>query len=284
VRVAVTGSTGRLGRRLVSSAHAEGHEVLGLARTESDPCDLRDEATVLDRIRTWRPDLVVHAASSTDVDGCERDPAMARACNVDATRHVVEAARSVEAHVVFLSTNHVFDGTGDRPMAEDDPTNPRSVYAATKLAGEELAGPDATIVRTSWLSSGTASGIVAAILAAAAGPGPLRFATDEQAQPTFAEDLAPVLLQLGGARTAGRFHATGEGALSAFDLAREVLAEAGGDPARVEPILGADLPGRIAPRPRNGVLDTSRLRHVGGGLPHHLDSLRAALRDQPVGP
>lgn len=283
MRVAVTGSTGQLGRVLVAHARAAGHDVVGLARSETVPCDLRNSAEVAERLGGWQPELVIHAASSTDVDGCERDPAMARACNVDATRNVVEAAATAGAHVVYLSTNHVFDGTAGRPAREDDRPNPRSVYAATKLAGEAVAGPHATIVRTAWLSSGARSGIVAAIVRAATGTGPLRFATDERAQPTFAEDLAPIVLDLGTSRAAGCFHVTNEGAVSAYELAREVLAAAGHDPDRVVPILAAELPRPRAPRPRNGVLDTARITATGRGLPHHLDALRGALAERRLG-
>lgn len=284
MRIVVTGSTGRLGRDVVAAAARSGHDVLGLARSEQDPCDVTDEAAVRSRVEGFGPDLVVHAAGATDVDRCEVDPEGAHRLNVEATRIVAAAAAGAGAHLVYVSTNHVFDGTADHPAAEDDPTNPRSVYAATKLRGEEAAGDGATIVRTAWLSSGTRSGLVSSIVTAAAGPGPLRFVTDEIAQPTFAHDLAPVVLRLGAARLAGRFHATNEGAVSSFELAREILTALGDDPGRVEPITAADLRGRAAVRPRNGALDTTRLREVGGGgLPHHLDALRSLLRDHPPG-
>ncbi|MGN6695293.1 MAG: SDR family oxidoreductase, partial [Aquihabitans sp.] len=276
MRVVVTGSTGRLGRALVAAATAAGHHVTGLARTEAQPCDLTDESDVFARIGAVAPDLVIHAAGATDVDGCERDPALAQLLNVDATRHVVDAAAVAGAHVVYVSTNHVFDGTAADRYREGDPTHPRSVYGATQLAGEELAGPDATIVRTAWLWS-PAGGIVPAILAAARSGQPMRFADDEVAQPTAASDLAPVLLRLGEARVDGCFHAVGEGAVSSFDLARSVLVELGEDPGRVEPVAGADLPGRVAERPRNGVLDTARLAATGGTLPHHLQAIRSLV-------
>ncbi|WP_421120481.1 sugar nucleotide-binding protein [Aquihabitans daechungensis] len=265
MRLVVTGSTGRLGRDVVAAARRDGHEVIGLARREARPCDLTDAAEVHRRFEAFRPDLVVHAAGATNVDGCERDPDLATRLNVDATRHVAEAAAAAGAHVLYLSTNQVFDGTADHPAREADPTRPLSVYGATKLAGEELVGPSATVVRTAWLSARTGGGVVASILDAAAAPGPLRFVVDEVAQPTFAHDLAPVLLRLGEGRTSGCFHATNEGPVSSFELAQEVLAAIGDDPERVLPIAAADLPGRIAARPRNGALDTRHLHEAGGG-------------------
>jgi dTDP-4-dehydrorhamnose reductase len=280
MRVVVTGSTGRLGREVVAVAARAGHEVLGLSRHEPEPCDLADAAAAHRRIVEFAADLVVHAAGATDVDACERDAADAVRRNVGATRNVAEAAAAAGAHLVYVSTNHVFDGDLDRPNREDDPTSPRSVYGATKLAGERLVGRAATIVRTAWLSTRDGAGVLGSILTAADRPGRLHFIDDEVAQPTFAFDLAPVLLQLGEARHAGCVHATNEGSVSSFELARAVLAAIGDDPERVVPITADELAGRIAPRPRNGVLDTGLLRAtLGEGLPDHRASLDAALRD-----
>jgi dTDP-4-dehydrorhamnose reductase len=274
MRVAVTGSTGQLGRAVAAAARADGHEVRGLARSEAEPCDLTDRRSVDERLRAWEPELVVHAAGWTDVDGCERDPAKAQVLNVATTVLVAEAAHQVGAHLVYVSTNHVFDGEAEHPATERDPTSAASAYGRSKRDGELVAGDDATVVRTSWLVSLHAPNLVTAILDAAARPGPLRFVTDEVAQLTVAADLAPVLLRLGTERRAGTWHATNEGPLSAYDLAREVLAVTGDDPHRVRPVVAADLVGRAAPRPRNGVLDTRHLQDDGGGgLPHRATSL-----------
>ena len=278
MRIAVTGSTGQLGRAVTAAARAAGHEVVGLSRREPEPCDLTDRAAVERCFDERPPALVVHAAGATDVDGCERDPAAARRLNVDATRHVVAAAARHGAHVVYVSTNHVFDGSLDRPYATDDVPNPPSVYGATKLEGERLVGPEATIVRTAWLSSTFGPNLVTAVLDAARTSGPLRFVTDERAQPTFAADLADAVLRLGAARAPGTWHVVNEGPVSAYELAREVLAAAGDDPDRVQAIGAAALPGRRARRPRNGVLDTGRLAREGGGaLPHHAAALAAVV-------
>lgn len=274
MRIAVTGSTGQLGRAVATAARADGHEVVGLARSEAEPCDLTDRRSVDARLRAWDPDLVVHTAGWTDVDGCERDPARAQLLNAGMTVLVADAARRAGAHLVYVSTNHVFDGEATAPARETDPTDARSAYGRSKRDGELVVGDEATVVRTSWLVSPQGPNLVTTILDAASRPGPLRFVTDEVAQPTIAADLAPVLLRLGTERRSGTWHAVNEGAVSAFDLARAVIEAAGDDPRRVLPIRAADLTGRAAVRPRNGVLDTRRLHeHGGGGLPHHASSL-----------
>jgi dTDP-4-dehydrorhamnose reductase len=284
MRIAVTGSTGQLGRAVVAAARMAGHEVRGLARGEAEPCDLTDRRDVDRDLAGWDPDLVVHAAGWTDVDGCERDPGTAQLLNVGATVLVADAARRVGAHLVYVSTNHVFGGERERPARETDPTAARSAYGRSKRDGELVVGDEATVVRTAWLASDQRPNLVAAILDAASRPGPLRFVTDETAQPTLVDDLAPVLLRLGTEARPGTWHAVNEGPLSAYDLAREVLDLAGDDPGRVLPVTAADLPGRVAPRPRNGVLDTRHLREEGGGgLPHHaapLAALVASLLDR----
>lgn len=278
MRLAVTGSTGQLGRAVVAAARAAGHEVVGLARGEAEPCDLTDVRSVRDRLAAWAPDLVVHTAGLTDVDACERDPGAAAALNVDMTALVAAAAADTGAHLVYLSTNHVFGDEQDDPHRETDRPAPRSVYASTKLQGEGLVGDQATIVRTAWLVSPQAPNLVATVLAAAARPGALRFVTDEIAQPTVADDLADAVLRLGIERRPGIWHVVNEGPVSAYDLAREVLAAAGLEPDRVEPITALELTGRAAARPRNGVLDTRHLREDGGGaLPDHAAPLRALV-------
>lgn len=279
MRVVVTGSTGRLGRSVVDAARAAGHRVEPLARSEAHPCDLTDPAEVHRRITAFRADLVVHAAGATDVDACEREPDDAVRRNVDATRHVAEATSAVGAHLVYVSTNHVFDGTAPHPYREDDPPSPPSVYGSTKLAGEQLLDASATIVRTAWLTGADGRGLVGSILAAAATGDPMRFVVDEVAQPTFATDLAPVLLRLGERRHAGCIHATDGGPVSGYEIAREVLAAIGDDPDRVVPITADQLAGRVASRPRNGVLDGARLvATLGEGLPDHRTTLARLLR------
>lgn len=277
----VTGSTGQLGNAVVARARAEGWEITGLSRREPDPCDLTDATAVRDRVSAARPDLVVHAAAWTDVDSCEVDPGRARAANVDATRHVAEASAAVGAHLVYVSTDYVYDGTKDGPYVESDEPAPLSVYGRSKLAGERLLGPEATVVRTSWLCGRHGANAARTILRLGAGTGPLRFVDDQVGRPTIAEDLAALLLRLGTDRVAGIVHGSNEGAVTWYQFAREVLELAGHDPDRVEPIRTSDLrPARAAPRPANSVLAPTVLDALGyDRLPHHRESLPGLVTD-----
>lgn len=289
MRVLVTGAAGQLGRDLLDvlsgqlpvggrpgaldeaglSAPAE---VVG---TDLPDLDITDRAAVGSLVADVHPDVVVHGAAWTAVDACESDPDRAFAVNALATRHVVEAAGRVGAHVVYVSTDYVFDGTSPRPYVEWDPPSPASVYGRSKLGGELEVGPGHTVVRTAWVSGAHGANMTKTVLRLADQPGPLRFVDDQRGSPTFTADLAVAVARLATERRPGRFHLTNTGATTWHGFARAVLAAAGHDPARVEPIATADLdPPRPAPRPANSVLDNAAWRLSGlAPLPPWEDAL-----------
>jgi dTDP-4-dehydrorhamnose reductase len=278
MRVLVTGAGGQLGRDVVdvlsgvvpvgggarSRGPGPGLDVIGADRRRLDVTDRTAVAAALDGVR---PDVVVHAGAWTAVDACEADPDRAFATNALGTRHVAEAARRYGAHVVYISTDYVFDGTSPRPYVEWDIPCPLSVYGRSKLGGESELDPSATIIRTSWVCGAHGSNMVGTVLRLAAGSGPLRFVDDQHGSPTFTADLADTVRLLAGERRPGIFHVTNQGVASWFEFAAAVLAAAGHDRARVEAITTAELdPPRLAPRPVNSVLDNAALRLAGLGL------------------
>jgi dTDP-4-dehydrorhamnose reductase len=259
MNVLVTGAGGQLGHDVVAAFR--GHEVAGLTHADLDVVD-RD--AVMQAVTTLRPHAIVNCAAWTAVDACESDPDRAFASNALAVRHVAEAARRVGAHVCHISTDYVFDGSKVEPYNEWDEPSPRSVYGASKLAGERELDPDATIVRTSWVCGEHGANMVKTILRVAAEREQLAFVDDQRGHPTFTADLADVVRKLVVDRRPGLFHVTNQGAVSWFDFAQAVMAAAGHDPARVKPIATADLdPPRAAPRPANSVLDNAALRLSG---------------------
>ncbi len=260
-------STGRLGRRppveLVATDFA------GLDSVPAEHCvplDITDRNAVRAVMDAFRPDVVIHGAAWTAVDACEGDPDRAFAVNALGTRNMAEGARVHGAHLVYISTDYVFDGASPRPYLEWDQPCPLSVYGRSKWAGElEVgAGAGSTIVRTSYVSGAHGSNMVGTVLRLAARPGPLRFVDDQRGSPTFTADLAGLLTVLATERLPGLFHATNQGVTSWYGFAGAVLAAAGDDPSRVEPIMTAELdPPRAAPRPANSVLDNAALRLSG---------------------
>jgi dTDP-4-dehydrorhamnose reductase len=282
MRVVITGALGQLGRELLKVFAAEGHhEIVGadvapvIEAAAAGPApsgipdgvelvaaDVTDRDAVLGLLTTVRPDAVVHPAAFTAVDRCESEVETAYRVNVIGTRHVAEGARRIDAPVLYLSTDYVFDGTKPEPYLEWDEPAPRSVYGRTKLAGERELDPGSTVVRTSWVCGFHGQNMVKTVLRLAGEHEILTFVDDQRGHPTFAADLAAMIRRLVVDRRPGTFHVTNQGAVTWHGFARAVLEAAGEDPARVKPITTAEYP-LPAPRPANSVLDNAALRLSG---------------------
>jgi dTDP-4-dehydrorhamnose reductase len=256
MRVLVTGAGGQIGREVVT-AFAD-HDVIAATHAA---LDVGERDAVLGAIASAVPDAVVHAAAWTAVDACEADADRAFRVNVLGTRNVSEAARRVGAHLCYLSTDYVFDGTKPEPYVEWDEPNPLSVYGRSKLAGERELDADATVVRTSWVSGFHGHNMVKTILRLAGERDSLAFVDDQRGNPSFADDLATMIRRLVAERRPGLYHVTNQGSAS-------------------WPITTAELePRRPAPRPANSVLDNAALRLSGVPLlAHYHDSLERLLR------
>jgi dTDP-4-dehydrorhamnose reductase len=265
VKILLTGAGGGLGTDLRLLIEGQGHH--DLIAADHHRLDIGDRDAVLGAITELAPDLVLNAAAWTAVDACESDADRAWRINALGPRHLAEGARRAGAHLVHVSTDYVFDGNQPQPYVEWDRPHPQSVYGASKRAGEEevLAQlPGATVVRTSWVNGEHGANMVKTLLRLAAGDGELRFVDDQRGCPTFTADLATMVYRLGAGRQPGLFHVTNQGPTTWFGFAREVLALAGADPARVLPIATIDLdPPRPARRPANSVLDNAALRLSG---------------------
>jgi len=265
VRVLVTGSRGQLGREIVELlGAAPHHDVLAL---DLDELDISDRERVLQVCGEWEPDLIINTAAFTAVDACEEKVDQAFAVNALGPRHLAEGARHGGAHLVHISTDYVFDGKSPVPYVEWDRTGPLSVYGRSKLGGETEVlslATGATVVRTSWLCGRHGTNMVKTVLRLAEEGRALRFVDDQEGCPTFADDLATMVVRLGISRLPGIFHATNRGPTTWYGFARDVLAAAGLGPGRVEAIETGDLvPPRPAPRPANSVLDNAALRLLG---------------------
>lgn len=273
MRILVTGAAGQLGVDLVAHCTRLGDDVIAAGRSQ---LDVADRSAVHGAIAAARPDVVVNTAAWTAVDACEGDRDRAFRVNAMGPRWLREACGVAGAHLVQLSTDYVFDGTLDRAYTEWDETNPRSVYGASKLASEAEAGPDATVVRTSWVCGEHGNNMVMTVLRLVQDQTSLSFVDDQRGCPTFTADLAPMVRRLAVERRSGIHHVTNQGAVSWCEFVREIVAETGRDPEMVHPITTADLqPPRPAPRPANSVLDNAALRL--GGVPllrHHREPLR----------
>jgi dTDP-4-dehydrorhamnose reductase len=268
MRILVTGSNGQLGSEVLPRLESQSrHTVLGV---DLHNCDITDRDQVLGVISQFRPEAIIHGAAFTAVDLCETEMETAFRVNSLATRFIADGARRVGAHLVYVSTDYVFDGTKVGPYLEWDRPNPQSVYGRSKLGGELEIDPCWAIARTSWVCGQHGSNMVKTILRIAEQQDTLRFVDDQIGHPTFASDLAPMVIKLAVERVAGTFHTTNQGAVSWFEFAQAVLSAAGLDPARVEPVSTAELqPPRPALRPANSVLDNFAWRHHGFPMARH---------------
>jgi dTDP-4-dehydrorhamnose reductase len=257
MNVFLTGVSGQLGRALVP--RLVGHDVTVPSEFQADVTS----ALVVDVIARAEPDVVIHAAAYTDVDGAEAHPDLAFAVNARGSRHVAEGAARAGARLIAVSTDYVYDGAKPTPYREDDDTAPLGVYGRSKLEGERemLKVLDGTLIlRTAWLY-GRGRNFVETILRLAAERDELRVVDDQVGSPTSASDLASVIVSLLAIPCAGVYHAVNSGTCSWYVFAREILALSGLD-RRVVPIVSAELK-RPAPRPANSVLDCSKLRSLG---------------------
>ncbi len=280
IRALVTGSGGRLGRAVLERLAALGIRAAGMARADAD---LRDTKAVKAFILNARPDLVVHCAAYTDVDGAESDRETCRAVNVEGTRAVAEAAATLDAAMAYISTDYVFPGRGREPYAEDDQPEPLNWYGATKLEGERVVRslvPRHFIARTSWLYGGGRD-FPRAILDAAKAGRALRVVDDQLGAPSYAPDVARALCDLAQMDRYGSYHIVNEGFCSRYELARELCSLAG-LAVPVEPVGSAGYPG-AARRPLNSRLASSALAAAGvaplpgwkEALARYMEKLRA---------
>jgi dTDP-4-dehydrorhamnose reductase len=254
----ITGAGGQLGRALTEEF--AGEELVALSHADWD-------ISLPPPPGLGRPDIVLHAAAWTDVDGAEDDPQGAAAVNVGGTAN----AASLGAPLVYYSTDYVFDGEKRKPYVESDGPSPRSAYGRSKLHGEAAAGADAWIVRSSWLFGPTGNNFVLTMLRLGAELDEIAVVDDQRGSPTFVGHLAAATRQLLDLPF-GLYHVAAEGDVTWADFAEAIFEEAGLD-TRVRRITTEEL-GRPAPRPAYSVL---RSEKGAPTLPHWHEGLRKAL-------
>lgn len=262
MRILVTGASGLVGGLVVRLA-APRHEVLGIDR---DTADIVQKDGVLRVFREFSPEAVLHCAAYTDVDGAERAPEKALEVNATGARVVAESAREVEALVLYVSTDYVFDGEATAPYREEDPTRPLSSYGRSKLGGEravaETCPEDHVIVRTGWLY-GPGKGFVDWARERLRRGEDLPVVEDQTGSPTSALELAGAMLALVEGKHRGLFHFVNPGEANWLTLGKSVAEELSLSPVRIRAIRAVDL-NRPAPRPRYSVLSVERFEKSTG--------------------
>jgi len=255
-----------LGRTL--QRHFQQHE---LCIADLPEVDIADSRSVEQVISGFKPDVVIHAAAMTQVDACESDTDAAFRVNALGSACVARAAARHGARVIAISTDYVFDGRLDRPYHEFDAPAPRTVYGASKLAGEEAVRrhcPDHTIVRIAWLYGEGGPSFLHTMLKLGVQEGePLKVVDDQIGNPTSAEAVAGLIARLLEHPIPGVVHGSCEGEVTWYGFAREIF-RCAGLTRGLTPCTTAAFP-RPAPRPANSRLEKRMLRLAGlPPMPH----------------
>ena len=269
MRVLVFGKTGQVALALQRQAGRHGAILTALGREVADLADPAACAAVL-AARIDAVDVVINAAAYTAVDRAEAEPDLAQLVNAAAPAALARVAAAAGKPFLHISTDYVFDGSGNRPWQVDDPTGPLGVYGATKLAGEQgvvAAGGRHAILRTSWVFSADGSNFVKTMLRLGGQRDSLNVVADQIGGPTSADDIADAVLKMAqalhaGQGTPGTYHFAGSPDVSWAAFAREIFVQAG-MAVRVVDIPSTDYP-TPARRPANSRLDCTSLQAAFG--------------------
>lgn len=231
MKILIVGAAGRLGGQMRTVLSAS-HEVIGadIVGDDIQPLDITDYVACQKLMQTFQPNIVLHPAAWTDVNGCALDPQKAIRINGIGAHNIAVTAFQVDAPILYISSNEVFDGRLERAYTEYDITNPINPYAYSKWYGEravQQANPKHYIVRTAWLFAHGGGNFVQAILNAVKAGKSLRVVTNEVANPTYNNDVASAVAQLIETQRYGIYHFVNQGAVSRWQFARYILDQAG---------------------------------------------------------
>jgi len=261
MRVLVTGAKGQLGYDVVKELQLRKIDCIG---TDIGEFDITEADSVTAFISDYRPDVVIHCAAYTAVDKAEDEPEICRDVNAMGTRNIAAACREIDAKMIYISTDYVFSGSGDREHETDDPTGPLGVYGRTKLEGE-LAIRDLLqkyfILRISWVFGKNGNNFVKTMLKLGKERDTVRVVCDQFGSPTYTADLAPLLCDMAVTEKYGVYHATNEGFCSWAEFAQEIFRQAGYT-TKVEFIPSCEYPSK-AVRPLNSRLSKRSLDMAG---------------------
>ncbi len=281
MRVLITGSSGMLGTALCRLLQSEHNNVTGIDLKRPTragkpdkfiKCDITNYDRVIKAIKSAKPDVVIHSAAYTDVDGCETNPGRAENVNALGTRHVAEAAHEAGARIIYISTDFVFDGRKKKPYKESDTPEPVNIYGRSKLDGErhvtEICRDRYIIARTSWIFGDGGKNFVDTIVNKAKTQKEIRVVSDQFGSPTYAVDLAGAIKKMAGLMGKqkdlhGIFHITNSDNCSWYKFAQKSLQMANIYEVNLIPIMSGELE-RPAERPMMSILDNSRFIKLTG--------------------
>jgi dTDP-4-dehydrorhamnose reductase len=274
MRVLVTGANGQLGYDVIERLKKLNIEHIGVNR---ENFDLTNEEQTKSFILNYGPDVVIHCAAYTAVDKAEDERDLCHAVNVLGTRYIAQACKELDAKMVYISTDYVFDGEKEEPYEVTDTPNPVNYYGLTKYLGEQEVQKNLDkffIVRTSWVFGKNGNNFVKTMLKLGQERKEIKVVCDQVGSPTYTYDLAKFLCDMIQTDNYGIYHATNEGYCSWYEFACEIFKIAGMDDVKVIPIKSEEYPTN-AVRPKYSKLSKNELKLKGfSTLPGWKDALK----------
>ena len=277
MRVLVTGVKGQLGHDVMDELAAKGIEGIGV---DVEEMDITDAAACEKVITEAKPDAVIHCAAYTAVDAAEDNVELCRKVNAEGTRNIAKVCKSLDIKMMYISTDYVFNGEGQRPWEPDDHREPLNVYGLTKYEGEIAVEQNLDkyfIVRIAWVFGINGKNFIKTMLRLGKERGAVSVVNDQIGSPTYTYDLSKLLVAMIQTDKYGRYHATNEGLCSWYDFACEIFRQAGMD--ELIPVDSSAFPVK-AKRPSNSRLNKEKLTEKGfERLPAWQDALGRYLKE-----
>lgn len=274
--ILVTGVNGQLGYDVVKVLNERNIECLGIDR---DELDITDKEAVNEYIVKLKPEVVIHCAAYTAVDKAEDEEDVCRKVNVDGTENIAKACKEINAKMIYISTDYVFSGLGDKEFEINGDINPRSVYGKTKYEGELKVKEILDkyfIVRISWVFGVNGNNFIKTMLRLGKEKESLNVVCDQIGSPTYTADLAPILCDMALSEKYGVYHATNEGFCSWAEFAQEIMKQSGLS-CKINHIPTSEYPTK-AERPLNSRMSKKSLVDNGFELmPEWKDALKRYL-------
>lgn len=277
MRVLVTGVKGQLGYDVMNELAKRGYEGVGV---DVDEMDITDARKVDEVITKAQVDKVVHCAAYTAVDAAEDNVELCRRVNAEGTENIAKVCKRLDLPMVYLSTDYVFDGEGERPWEPDDERDPLDVYGQTKYEGELAVERNLDkyfIVRIAWVFGVNGKNFIKTMLNLAQNHDTITVVDDQVGSPTYTYDLARLLVDMIETEKYGRYHATNEGLCTWYEFAKEIFRQAGVD-VKVVPVTSEQFQAK-AKRPHNSRMNKDKLEAMGfQRLPSWQDALSRYLK------
>lgn len=265
MKVLVTGVKGQLGYDVVRELQKRGHEAIGV---DIDEMDITDAAAVERVIAQTKPEAVIHCSAYTAVDRAEDDTEICRRVNVDGTENIAKICKKIDCKMLYLSTDYIFSGDGERPWEPDDEASPLNAYGQSKYDGELALKKYIEkyfIVRISWVFGINGNNFIKTMLRLGRENGAVKVVDDQIGSPTYTFDLARLLVDMIESDRYGAYHATNEGICSWYEFAKEIFRAAGMNDVVVTPVKSGEFPVK-AKRPKNSRMSKEKLVANGFSL------------------